>query len=143
MPLTTATLAPRSSSASRASRIQSQVTFPDKATQARSTYTTDITVSDLKTVFTESMAAQSKMLESFIQPSQQQLQSSQQQQQQSQQQHQQQQLMEATRLQHAKYRPASSDAFWPPGRYGTCYGTCWCSSSSSHPSSFSIFRNYF
>ena len=66
---------------------QSQVTFPDDVTQARSAYTTDVdtTVSDLKTVFTESMAAQSKMLQTFMQTSQQQ----------------QQQLMEATQTQQA------------------------------------------
>jgi len=48
--------------------------FDDNATQARSAYTTDVdtTVSDLKTVFTESMAAQSKMLQQFMATSQQQ-----------------------------------------------------------------------
>jgi hypothetical protein len=55
----------------------SRVTINEDATQARSTrsaYTTDVdtTVSDLKTVFTESMAAQSKMLQQFMQNSQQQ-----------------------------------------------------------------------
>jgi hypothetical protein len=50
-----------------------QVTFnDDAATQARSAYTTDIdtTVSELKTVVTESIAAQSKMLQQFMQNSQ-------------------------------------------------------------------------
>jgi hypothetical protein len=59
---------------------KSQDTFEDMATQARSTYTTgsayttdiDTTVSDLKTVFTESMAAQSQMLQQFMATSQQQ-----------------------------------------------------------------------
>lgn len=71
---TTANPALRTSSASRAPRSQSQVTFPDEATHARSNYTTDneTTVSDLKTVFTETMAAQSQMLQTFIQSSQQQ-----------------------------------------------------------------------
>jgi hypothetical protein len=56
-------------------------------TLLRHAYTTDIdtTVSDLKTVFTESMAAQSKMLETFMQTSH----------------RQQQQLMEATQSQQA------------------------------------------
>lgn len=52
---------------------KSQVTFTDDAaTQARSAYTTDIdtTVSELKTVVTESIAAQSKMLQQFMQNSQ-------------------------------------------------------------------------
>jgi hypothetical protein len=57
-----------------------RVTINEDATQARSTrstrsaYTTDVdtTVSDLKTVFTESMAAQSKMLQQFMHNSQQQ-----------------------------------------------------------------------
>jgi hypothetical protein len=55
------------------STTKSQVTFhDDTATQARSTYTTDIdtTVSELKTVVTESIAAQSKMLQQFMQNSQ-------------------------------------------------------------------------
>jgi hypothetical protein len=61
--------------------------FDDTATQARSAYTTDVntTVSDLKTVFTESMAAQSQMLQQFMANSQQQ----------------QQQLMEAHQSQQA------------------------------------------
>jgi hypothetical protein len=52
---------------------KTQVTFiDDAATQARSAYTTDIdtTVSELKTVVTESIAAQSKMLQQFMQTSQ-------------------------------------------------------------------------
>jgi hypothetical protein len=60
---------------SQATPSRTQVTFPDDATtQARSAYTNDIdtTVSELKTVFTESMAAQSHMLQQFIQTSQQQ-----------------------------------------------------------------------
>ena len=79
--------ATRATPVSRTTQAQSQVTFPDDVTQARSAYTTDIdtTVSDLKTVFTESMAAQSKMLETFMQTSH----------------RQQQQLMEATQSQQA------------------------------------------
>jgi hypothetical protein len=59
----------------------------DMATQARSAYTNDIetTVSELKTVVTESIAAQSRMLQQFMHTSQQQ----------------QQQLMESTQIQQA------------------------------------------
>jgi hypothetical protein len=56
---------------------QARVTINEDSTHARSTrspYTNDVdtTVSDLKTVFTESMAAQSAMLQTFMQHSQQQ-----------------------------------------------------------------------
>ena len=56
---------------------QARVTIQEDSTQARSTrsaYTTDVdtTVSNLKNVFTESMAAQSAMLQQFMQNSQQQ-----------------------------------------------------------------------
>jgi hypothetical protein len=57
------------------SQTKTRTTQPDDtATNARSAYTTDVdtTVSDLKTVFTESMAAQSKMLQQFMANSQQQ-----------------------------------------------------------------------
>jgi hypothetical protein len=69
--------APTSDQISTPSSITQQVTINDDTTQARSTrsvYTTDVdtTVSDLKTVFTESMAAQSKMLQQFMVNSQQQ-----------------------------------------------------------------------
>jgi hypothetical protein len=69
--------APASESVSTPLPTKLKVTINDDATQARSTrsaYTTDVdtTVSDLKTVFTESMAAQSKMLQQFMENSQQQ-----------------------------------------------------------------------
>jgi hypothetical protein len=69
--------APASDPSPSPSQTKQRVTISDEATQARSTrsaYTTDVdtTVSDLKTVFTESMAAQSKMLQQFMHNSQQQ-----------------------------------------------------------------------
>jgi hypothetical protein len=69
--------APTTDQPSAPPSVTRKVTISDDAIQARSTRsvsTTDVdtTVSDLKTVFTESMAAQSKMLQQFMENSQQQ-----------------------------------------------------------------------